>query len=931
MNNGHTDDTLRLDMRKALIAQAIATAFAVALPAPALAADGESGVDRANVSSTPTLASNKAKIAQLTQYSQARKSDGTAILPVAGKCTVTTSSGAIVEIGVVRSGKCQVQPQVVTYFDEIAGTLAQDTWAAVSLDDGQTWRRTNLSHSADKDVSIEGVTLTVTKGDTAKPALSTAGRNMFVAWTGKYCPSGNPSGFLEGKPGTGYLDDLHQVAGPQGYVDYAAVYDRPDLGVVPFSCVSAARGYVDQFGNIVWSKAEQLTSGRRDAYQLTTAVAGEVGFAAMWQEDPFGLNPGSAAGPGDGMSGAVVNRKTDIWYNHVLWGDFLKGLPTYTAYVPIEPSTPPEDPPTGGRPEATMPMSSPVRVSDNAACKVDVADDGTRTHYGAGYCKLPEYCTSISPVDVNGNRFCVTNAGIVLDGNTGASRPNLFLQKVTYSVGYPPTSYTTAEAIVGYEETKGMGSGPDQDILDEDLGKNVIYHHFADFSMPKVIDPGKILNTQEVDDKGNLLYTEDGKPVYGNARRVRFILQPKGNKGASGTVMLAVYKEGAEGKGRASDIMMRRWVNGYAVGNLVCDNPLSVRDATGKKVDVCAGINLSTAQPQEIQADTSGGTPKVITWKWDAKNLLDGSEANPYEDARAHRGFIKGDFIGFGYTWTPNWAAARNGNDVYDYYIRRSFDGGRTWTNLQGQFQDPVNVSNLRLTHSNGITAIEPRLVGTPSTILASGSPTGIPDDVQNPMVFFTSFGTSSNPDLNLQYEDDDEDVEAAAPLDLYWSWTDNWGESYKLVPRIASGTGETVYEFDWLAKNDAVHEGEAQLRMSPAGTSLSAAWLGETMFDQTAGACIPGQVAGSDICYRRITGLKPLARYDVNNNGVLDLDDWKLLNAAFGKTDATSLAIYDFNADREINKLEDGRLWLDACKVFVAQYPSSGLVCPTK
>src|SRR5690606_7796591 len=127
-------------------------------------------------------------------------------------------------------------------------------------------------------------------------------------------------------------------------------------------------------------------------------------------------------------------------------------------------------------------------------------------------------------------------------------------------------------------------------------------------------------------------------------------------------------------------------------------------------------------------------------------------------------------------------------------------------------------------------------------------------------------------PDLNLMAEDDDEDIEAARPLDLYWSWTDNFGESFKLVPRIAQGTGETVMEFDWLAKNDYVYEGEAQLRMNPAGTAMSAAWLGETMYGQAEGACIPGQPAGSDICYRRITGLNPLARYDVNKNGVLDL-----------------------------------------------------------
>ena len=49
---------------------------------------------------------------------------------------------------------------------------------------------------------------------------------------------------------------------------------------------------------------------------------------------------------------------------------------------------------------------------------------------------------------------------------------------------------------------------------------------------------------------------------------------------------------------------------------------------------------------------------------------------NPYDDARAHRGQIRGDFVVMGYSYTPNWAAARNGNDKYDFFVRRSFDGG---------------------------------------------------------------------------------------------------------------------------------------------------------------------------------------------------------------------------------------------------------------
>jgi hypothetical protein len=899
---------------------------------------------RGSVSKTPEALSNKAKIAVVTQYTQARKADGTAIAPITVdgvlKCQITTESGQIREIGVVRSGKCQVQPLVVTYVDENLTTRADDTFGAVSLDDGTTWRKTNLSHSAEKLVDIKG--LTYGYGDTAKPVLSVAGRNLMVAWTSKHCPMGNPSGFPDAtitpedpdEKILSYPSDHHKVAGQQGVVNYGEVYERPDLGTKPFSCVYAARGTVDAFGNIIWSKDEQLTSGRRDAYQLTSAVAGEAGFAMAWQEDPVGLNPGKAAGPGEGMSGATVNHKTDIWYSFVTWGNFLKGLPTYTAFQPIEPSTPPEDPPTGGRPAVTVRMSSPVRITDNAACRVTFDEFGAKIFHGAPICKvIYQNGGSISAPNEDGKQFVVTRAGVPLDGNTGASRVNLFLQKVTYTDIYTGTTNTTAEAIIGYEETKGMGSG-DEKTVDEDLGKNVVYHHMPDFANTEseIIQPGLVLNHPELDSKGNPMVAADGKTLlYKNARRIRFIIQPKAQKGASGTVMAIVWKEGAEGKGRPSDIMMRLAVNGYAETNIVCDSTARL-SFPPYSVCVSGARNVSASQPQEIFYDTSGGTPKVITWKWDEKNLYDDTEANPYEDARAHRGILKGDFLAIGYTWTPNWAATRNGNDVYDYFIRRSFNGGRNLSNMQGQFEDPRNVSKLRGTHSNSITAIEPRIVGTPSTILAGGNPTGITDDTQNAMVFFTSYGTASNPDLNLGSSDDDEEIESVHPLDIFWSFSDNRGESYHLVERFAQGTSTWVTGFNELAGDNEVYEGEAQLRVNPAGTKLSAVWLGESSVDYNSdgvlhGPCIPGSAPGSDICHRGIDALNPLARYTSKGDGILTLTDFAMMKALAdsGGYDAK----FDFNEDGEINMPEDGRLWIDACQVFNSQNPAAKIVCP--
>mgnify|MGYP003572609044 FL=1 len=48
-------------------------------------------------------------------------------------------------------------------------------------------------------------------------------------------------------------------------------------------------------GTVVWRAAERVTSGRRDAYQLSVATSG-TGFAMIWQEGPEGLQPGKEAG-----------------------------------------------------------------------------------------------------------------------------------------------------------------------------------------------------------------------------------------------------------------------------------------------------------------------------------------------------------------------------------------------------------------------------------------------------------------------------------------------------------------------------------------------------------------------------------------------------------------------------------------------------------
>jgi hypothetical protein len=75
-------------------------------------------------------------------------------------------------------------------------------------------------------------------------------------------------------------------------------------------------------------------------------------------------------------------------------------------------------------------------------------------------------------------------------------------------------------------------------------------------------------------------------------------------------------------------------------------------------------------------------------------NLKDQSWYNPLDVSKGHRGFIDGDFVMFLYGWSPNWRLNAKGNDRYDLYVRRSFDGGVTWTTLPADFASNVKDVN---------------------------------------------------------------------------------------------------------------------------------------------------------------------------------------------------------------------------------------------
>ena len=863
-----------------------------------------------NVSKTPDMKSDKAKIEIMPVYVPAQRPDGTLTDVV-----YHDADGNVIET------RDEAKPIVVSYLDEEKDTGALDVFVAISRDDGETWKRRNISKTADKS-SLIGY-----PGESWKPMLKVKDNKIFVAWTDKYCRGGRPGYAItvcedlngDGVPdpcdvcretdeGTKcapdypgddayWQDDLFGVGGPQRSVIYE---DFPEMGEVPYSCVWTARGVIEPDGEIQWFKPERLTSGRRDAYQIFAGAGTDVGFAIVWQEDPKGLRPGEGDGPGEGWSGARSSNKTDIWYSYVRLSDFDKIDYDYPAGGFGEKDIVDTDPELAGRVKALVPMSLPVKISDNDVCSLenmdpdgghgehDFDEEGQGTHR---YCGTVE---SIGTADTPGSNplcaytvekanpkgeihnVCVTADGRLLDGNTGASRANVFLQPYK-----KPDGSKSAWAIIGYEESKGVGTPPDHDSdCDEeeddehedrykpDVGKNVIYHSF-DFAKPQVVGGGGILNLPETDAAGNPIYLVDefgellldwkGDPqlAYENARRVRFVSQPKSKKGASGTVLVALYRQGEEGKGKPADIFMRRVVasptgNPYAFGNFVP-----------------GAQNLSSVEPTERWQDPFDADKpvKMLRWGWSSANLADKSGKYARDDARAQRGSLNGDELIIGYSWTPNWG--RKANDKYDFYVRRSFNGGKSWTTDPGGttiehnvvFRVPVedpdtqtvtwdeevvttaygpgasepprNVSNLR---NNRISVLEPRLVKTPGTIKKpDGTATGYPEDIWDSSVYQLAYGLEFN-----QNQLPDDVVYPKMPLDIYYSRTKDKGQRYEsVIVTPQGGSGKPQEGWNPLAK-DKPEQGAAQIRQTPDGSRMYGIWLEE------------GD-GGSDIMFRRV------------------------------------------------------------------------------
>jgi hypothetical protein len=489
----------------------------------------------------------------------------------------------------------------------------------------------------------------------------------------------------------------------------------------------------------------------------------------------------------------------------------------------------------------------------------------------------------------------------VIWGRTGASRARFSLQP------YDPDEDGIADSawmVMAYEELKAMG-----DILEEgteepiEIGKNIWYHTF-DMFHPETVDQGLILNQPSYDPETGELFEPIPDPIsddvyYNTEIARRFSLMAQSTTAAlaseSKTSAILIYKQGILNQGGPADIFLRRVVlpadfniledNPYAYENVVCDTDgdgdndgFSLIDGSNRHYvrGICEGAAINVSGSNIVACDTASADtcasefpwdgvlegetyPKVTEWAQTPDNLDDQSWENPYDVAKGHRGFIDGDFVMMLYAWSPNWMANSVGNDHYNLYIRRSFDGGLTWTTTPadlggdgtttcewygrtstadlrqactiygaGEFEQARNVSQLV---GNKVTILDPRysptgglkkLLAADIFGLGSGELPYWDDAERDPSKYFIVYETGDNTTV-AEGE--------AVPLDLFYSRAVDYGDEYEVVPldepkdKDNNGDFETLSEWDWLENKQDVLSGEASVVGNPGGTFFYAVW----------------------------------------------------------------------------------------------------------
>jgi len=344
-----------------------------------------------------------------------------------------SEKGRLARLAYVDTGKF-VKPIIVIYLDA-AGTPNGEfnVYARRSFDSGNTWDGPTLlsKDSADQPtggqvISVQGVAFFASnqKASLFAPQFYATGanRSLLVTWSSSYCPT---------------LDSV-ELPNPNQLINTAMVPNEP------YKCVWTARS-VD--GGATWV-TEQLTDARRDATNdVVSGSQSNNGFAIAWQEDPLGLQPGEAEGPGDGGSGAHTTAGTNIWYTHA---SSLSGanplLRANIVQLTDNVGTPPaqgDGPPQGpGASRPTLQMSGTTAAIVYEEKKA--TGGGKSVHYHSFKFNTP---------DVNSDGI------VVSDANLNARRARVVLQGATQAGTSP------LRVLILYRQGPATMPGAPADIM----------------------------------------------------------------------------------------------------------------------------------------------------------------------------------------------------------------------------------------------------------------------------------------------------------------------------------------------------------------------------------------------------------------------------------------------------------------------------------
>ncbi|MEE4639684.1 MAG: choice-of-anchor O protein [Wenzhouxiangella sp.] len=366
--------------------------------------------------------------------------------------------------------------------------------------------------------------------------------------------------------------------------------------------------------------------------------------------------------------------------------------------------------------------------------------------------------------------------GLYEDGKAAAARPQLRL------IG--------RRAVFAWEEKKST-TGIDD-------GKYIRYHTITEFT-----------DTSGLPINGCII----SRPIE-NGRRVRILTQPL-SAGSTGIVF--IYKQGDFAQGGPSDIMLRRAVGGYDPQNIVPAIDVEPTGPLGLEQERCrAHVNNEPidgfADLDDPLTDIRFGTEHQPAVNFsgtenygDVPGTAPGVETgfNPYENALAHRGQMRGDQIILGFSHAPDQARFMFLDDAipYNFYIRSSQDGGETWSAA-------INVSNL--TADSGLSAREPRIVGTPGNGPGCSDPLNPTDpaDCANPKIAYFGFGTQTNV----------TNLEEAEDVDIFMGATQDGGLTFSPVQAVTAGDA-----FNGITDDDA--DLETQLKLRPDGLKGFVVW----------------------------------------------------------------------------------------------------------